>query len=140
MLKAPRHRAGARRRPLDGRLVYAAFGIRHPGMARSLIIAAAGSGSDDPEEFRQTCHALADRLEREGGAGFADYGAGASRLHLKRKDPQAYKVFSERLSSHSPIGSANTMRGVQAGRPPIYVLGERDGGHSYPYAGDILRR
>jgi pimeloyl-ACP methyl ester carboxylesterase len=97
------------------------FGIRHPGMARSLIIAAAGSGSDDPEEFRQTCRALADRLEREGEAGFADYGAGASRLQLKRKDPQAYKVFFDLLSSHSPIGSANTMRGVQAGRPPIYV-------------------
>jgi hypothetical protein len=65
--------------------------------------------------------ALADRLEREGGAGFADYGAGASRLQLKRKDPQAYKVFFDLLSSHSTIGSANTMRGVQAGRPPIYV-------------------
>ena len=94
------------------------FGVRHPGMARSLIIAA-GSGSDDPEEFRETCRALADRLEREGWAGFADYGAGASRLQLKRKDPQGYQVFFDLLSSHSPIGSANTMRGVQAGRPPI---------------------
>ncbi len=95
------------------------FGIRHPGMARSLIIAAAGSGSDDPGEFRQTCRALADRLEREGGAGFADYGAGANRLQLKRKDPQGYKVFLDLLSSHSPIGSANTRRAVQGGRPPI---------------------
>lgn len=97
------------------------FGIRHQEMARSLIIAAAGSGSDDPEEFRKTCRALADRLEREDGAAFADYGAGANRLQLKRKDPQGYKVFLDLLSSHSPIGSANTMRGVQAGRPAIYV-------------------
>jgi pimeloyl-ACP methyl ester carboxylesterase len=97
------------------------FGIRYPWMARSLIIAAAGSGGDDPEEFRQTCRALADRLEREGGASFTDYGAGANRLQLKRKDPQAYKVFFDLLFNHSPIGSANTMRGVQAGRPPIYV-------------------
>jgi pimeloyl-ACP methyl ester carboxylesterase len=97
------------------------FGIRHPEMTRSLTIAAAGSGSDDPEEFRQTCRALADRLEREGGAGFADYGTGANRLQLKRKDPQSYKVFFDLLSTHSPSGSANTMRGVQAGRPPIYV-------------------
>jgi pimeloyl-ACP methyl ester carboxylesterase len=97
------------------------FGIRHHEMARSLIIAAAGTGSDDPGEFRQTCRALADRLEREGGAGFADWGARANRLQLKRKDPQGYKAFLDLLSSHSPLGSANTMRGVQAGRPPIYV-------------------
>lgn len=97
------------------------FGIRHQEMARSLIIAAAGSGSGDPEEFRRTCRALADQLERENGGGFADYGAGANRLQLKRKDPQGYKVFLDLLSSHSPIGSANTMRGVQAGRRPIYV-------------------
>jgi pimeloyl-ACP methyl ester carboxylesterase len=97
------------------------FRIRHHEMARSLIIAAAGSGSDDPEEFRQTCHALADRLECEGGAAFAGYGSGATRLHLKRKDPQGYKAFLDLLLSHSPIGSANTIRGVQGGRPPIYV-------------------
>ena len=56
------------------------FGIRHPEMARSLTIAAAGSGSDDPEEFRQTCRALADRLRAQGRAGFADYGTGANRF------------------------------------------------------------
>ena len=55
------------------------------------------------------------------GGGFADYGASANRLQLKRKDPESYKVFLDLLSSHSPIGSANTMRGVQGGRPPIYV-------------------
>jgi len=97
------------------------FGIRHPEMARSLIIAAAGSGSDNPEEFGATSRALADRLEREGGAGFADYGAGPARLTLKRKDPAGYDLFFDWLSKHSPLGSANTMRGVQAGRPPIYV-------------------
>jgi 3-oxoadipate enol-lactonase len=42
-------------------------------------------------------------------------------LQLKRKDPQSYKVFFDLLSTHSSSGSANTMRGVQAGRPPIYV-------------------
>jgi len=103
------------------------FGMRRPEMVRSMIIAAAGSGSDDPEEFRQTCRALADRLEREGAGAFADYGAGANRLQLKRKDPQGYKVFLDLLSKHSSIGSANTMRGVQAGRPPVYVWeGEMD--------------
>ncbi len=98
------------------------FGIRHPTMARSLIIASAGSGSDEPNEFRQSCRALAARLEREGRAALADYGGGANRLQLKRKDPQGYKVFFDLLSNHSPIGSANTMRGVQVGRSPVYAL------------------
>jgi pimeloyl-ACP methyl ester carboxylesterase len=82
------------------------FGIRHPETARSLIIAAAGSGSDDPEDFRRTCRALADQLDREGPAGVADYGSGATRLQLKRKDPQGYKVFLDLLRRHSAIGSA----------------------------------
>jgi len=97
------------------------FAIRHHEMVRSMIIASAGSGSNNPEEFRKTCRELADRLEREGAPAFADYGAGANRLQFKRKDPQGYKVFLDLLLSHSPIGSANTMRGVQAGRPPIYA-------------------
>jgi pimeloyl-ACP methyl ester carboxylesterase len=101
------------------------LGIRHPEMARSLIIAAGGSGSDDPEDFRRTCRALADRLEIEGGAGLADYGSGATRLQVKRKNPQGSTVFLDLLRRHSAIGSANTMRGVQAGRPPIYVWEEQ---------------
>jgi len=39
------------------------FGIRHPEMARSLIIAAAGSGSTNSDEFRATSRALADRRQ-----------------------------------------------------------------------------
>ncbi|HEX5141283.1 MAG TPA: alpha/beta hydrolase [Dehalococcoidia bacterium] len=97
------------------------FGLRHPEMARSLIIAAAGSGSTNPEEFRATSLAFADRLEREGAAAFADYGNGATRQQLKRKDPRGYDEFLRLLKAHSPAGSAGTMRGVQAGRPPIFV-------------------
>jgi pimeloyl-ACP methyl ester carboxylesterase len=100
------------------------FGIRHPEMARALIIAAAGSGSTNPEEFRETSRALADRLEREGGAGFSDYAIGPARVQLRRKDPSGWEEFAGLLSRHSPLGSALTMRGVQAGRPPIFVWEE----------------
>ncbi|HLF78972.1 MAG TPA: alpha/beta hydrolase [Dehalococcoidia bacterium] len=101
------------------------FGIRHPEMARSLIIAAAGSGSTNPDEFRATSRALADRLDREGGAGMRDYAMGPSRLQLKRKDPTGWDTFATLLSQHSPLGSAMTMRGVQAGRPPIFAWEEQ---------------
>jgi pimeloyl-ACP methyl ester carboxylesterase len=100
------------------------FGIRHPEMARSLIIAAAGSGSTNPEEFRAASHALADRLDREGSAGMRDYAMGATRLQLKRKDPTGWDLFASLLAQHSPLGSALTQRGVQAGRPPIFVWEE----------------
>jgi pimeloyl-ACP methyl ester carboxylesterase len=96
------------------------FGIRHPEMARALIVAAAGSGSTNPEEFRETSRALADRLELEGPDGFSDYAAGPTRVQLRRKDPLAYQQFVDLLLKHSPQGSAHTMRGVQAGRPPIF--------------------
>jgi pimeloyl-ACP methyl ester carboxylesterase len=96
------------------------FGIRHPEMARALIIAAAGSGSTNPDEFRATSRQLADDLESQGAAGFDRYGAGPSRVQLRRKDPTGYDEFFSLLKSHSPLGSAMTMRGVQAGRPPIF--------------------
>jgi pimeloyl-ACP methyl ester carboxylesterase len=97
------------------------FGIRHPEMAKSLIVSSAGSGSDNPEEFRATSNALAQRLLTEGAAALTGYGLGPTRVQLKRKDPKGWQEFSDLLMQHSPQGSALTMRGVQAGRPPIYV-------------------
>jgi pimeloyl-ACP methyl ester carboxylesterase len=96
------------------------FGIRHPEMAKALIVAAAGSGSDDPEEFRRTSRQLADDLDAQGPSGFDRYAVGPSRVQLRRKDPTGFEEFVALLKSHSPAGSAHTMRGVQAGRPPIY--------------------
>ena len=52
------------------------FGIRHPEMARSLIVAAAGSGSTNPEEFRANSRAFADDLEGRGASAFEGYGSG----------------------------------------------------------------
>ena len=96
------------------------FGIRHPQMAKALIIAAAGSGSTDPDEFRTTSRQLADDLEAQGAAAFERYGTGATRVQLRRKDPTGFQEFLSLLTSHSTAGSAHTMRGVQAGRPPIF--------------------
>jgi pimeloyl-ACP methyl ester carboxylesterase len=96
------------------------FGIRHPEMARSLIVAAAGSGSDDPDEFRQTWRELSDRLLREGTSALEDYASGPTRLQLKRKDPRGWEEFANLLFAHSPVGSGLTMLGVQVARPPLY--------------------
>jgi pimeloyl-ACP methyl ester carboxylesterase len=98
------------------------FGLRHPEMVRALIVAAAGTGSDNPEEFRANWLPMADRMERDGMASaLAEYAAGPARVQLRRKDPSGYDDFKRLLFAHSAKGSANTARGVQAGRPPIYV-------------------
>ena len=97
------------------------FGMRHPEMARSLIIAAAGTGSNNPEEFRASSLAYADRFESEGASAFADYTRSPTRTQLFRKDPVGGQEFADLLSRHSTLGSAMTQRGVQAGRPPIFV-------------------
>jgi pimeloyl-ACP methyl ester carboxylesterase len=96
------------------------FGIRHPEMAKALIVAAAGSGSTNPDEFRATSRQLADDLESQGAAAFERYGSGPTRIQLRRKDPAGFEEFMALLTSHSTKGSASTMRGVQAGRPPIF--------------------
>jgi pimeloyl-ACP methyl ester carboxylesterase len=97
------------------------FGIRHPAMARALIIAAAGSGSTNPGQFREGSLALAARLESGGTAALHDYAQGATRVQLKRKDPVGFEEFRSQLMAHSALGSALTMRGVQAARPPIFA-------------------
>ncbi len=96
------------------------FVIRHPEMARALIVAAAGSGSTNPEESRATWRQLADDLESEGVPAFERYGSGPTRVQLRRKDPTGFDEFMSLLTSHSTSGSARTMRGVQATRAPIF--------------------
>ena len=49
------------------------FGLAHPDMARSLVLAGIGTGSNDPEPFRRRVRMFADRVEREALAGMADY-------------------------------------------------------------------
>ena len=101
------------------------FGLAHPGMARSLVVAGAGTGSEDPETFRRRCHELADRMETGGMAAMADYARGPARVQLLRKDPQGWQEFADQFAEHSGLGSALTFRGVQAERPPIYDLENR---------------
>ena len=97
------------------------FGLQHPEMARSLIVAGAGTGSTDPEQFAAQCDQLADRLERDGMEALRDYARGPTRVRLERKDAAAHAEFTRLLAAHSALGSALTLRGVQGGRAPLYA-------------------
>jgi len=43
-------------------------------------------------------------------------------VQFEAKDPRGWREFVDQLAEHSPLGAANTMRGVQARRPSLYEL------------------
>jgi pimeloyl-ACP methyl ester carboxylesterase len=98
------------------------FGLRHPEMARSLIVAGAGTGSTDSAMFKQQSETYAAQLEADGTAGFGDYLMGPTRARFKQKDPTGWAEFARLFSEHSAIGKALTLRGYQARRPSVLTL------------------
>ena len=102
------------------------FGIAHPEMARSLVVASAGSGTTDRENFLASAQALCERLRSEGMEAVAnDYGYTDIRVQLLRKDPRGFEEFRRLLAAHSALGSELTFRGFILKRPTIYALEDK---------------
>lgn len=101
------------------------FGLTAPQRALSLTIAGAGYGAEKQFEdyFKGVSLDVARNFETLTAKVFAEtYAAGASRVQFQNKDPRGWRAFADRLATHSDIGAANTMRGVQARRPSLYDL------------------
>ena len=101
------------------------FGLHYPDRARSLVVAGAGYGAEKQHEsyFKGVSLEVARQFETQGSEQFAKtYSVGASRVQFQNKDPRGWAEFARMLGEHSALGSANTMRGVQAERPSIYDL------------------
>jgi pimeloyl-ACP methyl ester carboxylesterase len=101
------------------------FGLTAPERAISLTIAGAGYGAEKQFEdyFRGVSLEVANNFVTQGAKVFAGtYASGASRVQFQNKDPRGWRAFADRLATHSDIGAANTMRGVQARRPSLYDL------------------
>ncbi len=101
------------------------FGLTAPERAISLTIAGAGYGAEKQFEdyFRGVSLEVAHNFATQGAKVFAGtYASGASRVQFQNKDPRGWRAFADRLATHSDIGAANTMRGVQARRPSLYDL------------------
>jgi pimeloyl-ACP methyl ester carboxylesterase len=98
------------------------FGIAHPEMATSLVVAGTGSGSTDPERFREETAIEADRLESEGMQGLDEYVQSPTRVQLLRKRKDDWGAFAQQFSDHSAFGSAMILRRCLARRPTIFEL------------------
>jgi len=96
------------------------FALKEPQRALSATLVGIGSGSDDPALFRRTTQEAVELIETRGMAAFAEQTWGnPNRIRLKDKNPAEFRRSIEEISAMSPLGRANTMRGVQIRRPPI---------------------
>ena len=68
-------------------------------------------------------HALRGRVGGRRRCEVAErYAVGPARFQFQNKNPRGWSEFAEALARHSSLGSALTMRGVQAARPSLYAL------------------
>jgi pimeloyl-ACP methyl ester carboxylesterase len=101
------------------------FGLRHARMALSLTAIGVGYGSDPDKkvQFLKDTEVMARRFDELGTAeAIKPYQIGPSRVQFQNKDPRGFAHFCAEFARHSALGSANTLRGVQARRPSIYSL------------------
>ena len=97
--------------------------IRHPGLAAALVIADAGSGSDDPEAARRLCDAWAAATRAEGIDRFAalmlasPFFAG----YLAAGGRRARRQLELLVRRNPASGLAHLMAQVGGRRPPVYA-------------------
>lgn len=99
-------------------------GLAHPDRARSLVIGGCGYGAQpgDEDRFRADCEAAAAAFDAEGPQAALKYALGPTRVRFRAKNPRGWQAFADQLATHSPKGSALTLRGVQMRRPLLYQL------------------
>jgi pimeloyl-ACP methyl ester carboxylesterase len=99
------------------------FGMRHPARATALVVAGCGSGAPaaDRVGFAHHSRLMADRFLENGAQSTArELALGPSRVQLQNKDPRGWAEFTRYLGEHSALGSALTLRNVQATRPSLF--------------------
>jgi len=103
------------------------FGISYGQRALSLVVGGCGYGAEPAkrEQFRAETSAAADQIEKQGMQEVAKrYSLGPTRVQFQNKNPRGWAEFARQLAEHSTLGSALTMRGVQARRPSLWELQE----------------
>jgi pimeloyl-ACP methyl ester carboxylesterase len=105
------------------------FGVEYPERALSLTIAGAGYGSGKERgDWFGELDELADAFISEGMGKRAEaYAEGTARVQMLNKDPRGWAEFLAQFLEHSPLGAANTFRGVQKNRPNLVEMGQELG-------------
>ena len=100
------------------------FAMQHPERVRSLIFASGGSGAypDTRQQFLADSNALADKMLQADSVDVSGLSSGPSRVQLQNKNHKVWEQFAAHFSEHSAVGSAYTLRHVQAERPSLYDL------------------
>jgi pimeloyl-ACP methyl ester carboxylesterase len=103
------------------------FALARPARVRSVVLCSIGSGSDlKPGEYAANMEAMARFVEASDMRRLAEhYAEQPTRKRLKEKNPAEYRKFADGLAALSALGIANTMRGVQSRRPPLYLHKDR---------------
>ena len=102
------------------------FALKEPQRVLSATLVGIGSGSDDPALFRRNTGKAVELIETRGMAAFAEQTSGSpNRIRMKDKNPAEFRRSFEEISAMSPLGRANTMRGVQGRRPTLYTHEKR---------------
>jgi pimeloyl-ACP methyl ester carboxylesterase len=99
--------------------------LGHPDRVSSTVVAGAGYGAqpERADAFRAESMITAAAFAAEGAAKVAErYAVGPARVQFQNKNPRGWAEFAAALAGHSSLGSALTMRGVQAARPSLYAL------------------
>ena len=99
--------------------------LAHPDRVAAAVVAGAGYGAqpEHADAFRAESMLTAAAFAAEGAAKVAErYAVGPARVQFQNKNPRGWAEFAGALTRHSSLGSALTMRGVQAARPSLYAL------------------
>jgi pimeloyl-ACP methyl ester carboxylesterase len=101
------------------------FGFAYPERALSLVVGGCGYGAEPNkrQQFADEASRTAAEIAAKGMAEVSKtFGAGPARVQYRNKDPRGYAEFLAQFAEHSSLGSANTIRGVQARRPSLWDL------------------
>ena len=117
------------------------LGINAQDRVLSLVIAGCGYGAipvdktsfNKEADFSNISLDSAKIILNEGMDKFgSEYALGPSRVQFQNKDPKGWQLFNDQLAKHDPVGSANTLLGVQNKRPNLYTLEEEIRGITCP--------
>ena len=107
------------------------LGINAQDRVLSLVIAGCGYGAipidktnfNKEADFSNISLDSAKIILNEGIDKFgSEYALGPSRVQFQNKDPKGWQLFNDQLIKHDPVGSANTLLGIQNKRPNLYSL------------------